>query len=307
MFLVCGEALYDVFTGRADGARVGLNAVIGGSPLNVAIGLARQGQDVGLLAGISTDPLGDGLATHIAREGVRTEYLRRKANPTTLSLVGIGPGGAPHYTFYGHNAADISLTIEDLPVFSPDIAGIHVGSYTLVCSPMADTLAALVRRENHRLITLDPNIRPTVEPDMAVWRARIAALLPHVSVVKASDEDLALLYPEAGDERTARAWLAAGPAAVIVTRGAEGATAFTRSWRIDVPAPAVAVVDTVGAGDTFQATLIAGLLERGVKNRTDMAEITADSLENLLIRCCRAAAITCRRQGADLPRTGEIG
>lgn len=308
MFLVCGEALYDVFMAdtAAEGP-LGLSAVIGGSPLNVAVGLARQQQPVAFLAGISTDPLGARLAAHIAREGVRTTCLRTKPFPTTLSLVGVGPAGTPHYTFYGHDAADVSLTVEDLPVLGPDTTGIHIGSYTLVRAPIADALAVLAERERHRLITLDPNIRPTVEPDMAIWRRRIDALLPHVSVVKVSDEDLHLLHPGAAVDTLAAEWLGKGPAAVVVTRGGAGATGFAGGRRIDVAAPPVRVIDTVGAGDTFQATLIAGLLELGTANRADVTRIDAESFERLLTRCCRAATITCQRRGADLPRRDEIG
>ena len=308
MFLVCGEALYDVFTTDAPACGpVGLKAVIGGSPLNVAIGLSRQGQATGFLAGVSTDPLGQRLAQHIAAEGVSGAFLRRKPNPTTLSLVGVNAAGGPHYTFYGHDAADISLTADDLPDLGPEISGVHVGSYTLVRTPIADTLEALVRRESARLVTLDPNIRPTVEPDMAIWRRRIDALLPHVAAVKVSDEDLGLLFPGAEAETVAAQWLARGPALVVVTKGAEGAEGLTSRGRVAVPAPKIAVVDTVGAGDTFQATLIAGLLERGMRNRKSVAQMGTADLEALLARCCRAAAITCQRQGADLPSAAEIG
>jgi len=307
MFLVCGEALYDVFLRDEPGrGPVGLTAVIGGSPLNVAIGLARQGERAGFFAGLSEDPLGARLAAHIAAEGVDGRYLCRKPNPTTLSLVSLGSGGVPHYTFYGHAAADISLTLADLPVLGPEVTGVHAGSYTLVAQPVADAVAALLARERHRLITLDPNIRPTVEPDMAIWRRRIDALLPHVAVVKASDEDLDRLHPGEPPERIALRWLDQGPAVVIITRGPNGAVALTRRLRLDCPAPPVAVVDTVGAGDTFQATLIAGLLAAGIRDRAGIAGLGETDLAALLTRCCHAAAITCGRHGADLPSRDEI-
>lgn len=307
MILVCGEALYDVFMTKVpEAGPVGLTAVIGGSPLNVAVGLARLGRPAGFFAGVSTDPLGERLARHIAAEGIETRYLRRLDNPTTLSLVGVDAAGAPRYTFHGHRAADISLTQADLPALGPEVLGLHVGSYTLVRPPVADALAALVRREHQRLVSLDPNIRPTVEPDMAVWRARIAALLPLVSVVKASDEDIGLLHPGEAPESVAARWLAEGPGLVVVTRGAAGAFGLTRAGRVDVAAPRVAVVDTVGAGDTFQAALIDGLLARGPGGRAAVAGIASDELERLLRRCVAAAAITCGRQGADLPRAAEL-
>lgn len=307
MFLICGEALYDVFmTNPPPRGPVGMTAVIGGSPLNVAVGLARLGEKAGFFAGLSSDPLGARLASHLAEEGVEPGFLRIKPNPTTLSLVGVDASGGPQYTFYGHEAADICLTIEDLPALGPEVSGIHIGSYTLVRPPIADTLAALAGRERHRLISLDPNIRPTVEPDMAVWRRRIAALLPHVSLVKVSDEDLHLLFPQEAPEAVAARWLEAGPALVIVTRGGKGAVALRQGERIETAAPRIAVVDTVGAGDTFQATLIAGLLALGCRNRGDVAGVSLPALERLMTRCCAAAAITCQRQGADLPHARDL-
>jgi fructokinase len=307
MFLVCGEALYDVFSApvEPDGS-VPMHAVIGGSPLNVAVGLSRLGIATGLFAGISTDPLGEGLVRHLAREGVSAAHLRRKARPTTLSLVGLNEAGLPDYTFYGDNAADCSLTLADLPDLGPETTGLHVGSYTLVRAPVADTLATLVARERHRLITLDPNIRPTVEPDMAIWRVRIGALVPHVTVVKASEEDIALLHPGEDFEQVARRWLGLGPALVVVTRGEAGAMAFTANHALVLHAPAVEVVDTVGAGDTFQAAMIAGLLAAPAGDRAGVAALSTGQLEAILRRATAAAALTCRRRGADLPRAAEL-
>lgn len=307
MFLVCGEALYDVFYAPPDReGMVSMQAVIGGSPLNVATGLSRQGMEAGFFAGISTDPLGEGLAEHVAREKISPAYLRRKRNPTTLSLIGLTAAGVPNYSFYGHAAADISLTLDDLPVLGPEVTGIHAGSYTLVQQPGADALAALIAREAHRLITLDPNIRPTVQPDMAVWRARVDALMPHVSVVKASEEDIELMYPREDIETVSRRWLAAGPAMAVVTRGMDGAIAFTHTGAVITSAPNIRVVDTVGAGDTFQATLIAGLVQAGAHNRAGVAALAPQSLEVLIRRSVCAASITCQRRGADLPTAREI-
>lgn len=307
MFLVCGEALYDVFmTKSPERGPVGMSAVIGGSPLNVAVGLARLGAQAGFFAGLSSDPLGVRLAAHLAAEGVDPRFLKIKPNPTTLSLVGVDARGGPKYTFYGHDAADISLTLQDMPVLGPEVSGIHIGSYTLVRTPIADTLAALVGREHHRLISLDPNIRPTVEPDMALWRQRIAALLPSVSLVKVSDEDLHLLFPGDSPDEVAERWLDMGPALVVVTRGGAGAVALRRGERIEVAAEKVTVADTVGAGDTFQATLIAGLLALGCRSRRDVAEVSPADLFRLLKRCSLAAAITCQRQGADLPHARDL-
>lgn len=307
MFLVCGEALYDVFIGdEADGGSLALTGVVGGSPLNVAIGLARLGHATGFLAGVSRDVLGERLARHIAGQGVSTAWLRRKDAPTTLSLVGVGEDGSAAYAFYGHRAADVSLTLDDLPQLDDDAAGLHVGSYTTVVAPAAGALAALARRESHRLVTYDPNVRPTIEADPRAWRARVADMLAHASVVKASEEDCAFLYPGEAPVDVARRWLAAGPELVVVTRGAGGALALSRHAEIAMGASPVAVVDTVGAGDTFQAALIGGLLDRGARSRADVATLALGELETIIARCIRAAGIVCARRGADLPRRSDL-
>ncbi len=307
MFLVCGEALYDVFIGEeATDGRLSLSAVVGGSPLNVAIGLARLGCEAGFLAGVSTDMLGEKLARHIAKEGVSPRFLRRKTRPTTLSLVGLDANGAPAYTFYGHGAADVSLVDDDMPTLGDDLIGLHVGSYATVVEPAAGAFAGLVRREAHRLITYDPNVRLTIEPDRAVWRRRIADTLPHVAAIKASEEDLAILFPGEAIVDVARRWLAAGPALAVITRGAAGAFALTREGAIEMAARRVTVVDTVGAGDTFQASLIAGLVDRGARGRAGVAALTRGEIEAIIARCCAAAALVCGRRGADLPRREEL-
>jgi fructokinase len=307
MFLVCGEALFDVFVGADDGhGALALKAVVGGSPFNVAVGLARLAQPVALLAGVSTDVLGDKLARHLAEEGVARDYLVRRPEPTTLSLVGLGADGSPRYTFYGHRAADVSVTPDDLPVLGPQVRGLHFGSYALVAPPAADAYAALAARAGERLVTFDPNVRLTVEPDREVWRARIAAMLPFATVVKVSEEDLVSLWPGADHEALAQGWLEQGPALVVVTRGARGVVAFTRRGAVSAPGRTVDVVDTVGAGDSFQAALIAGLLERGVADHAGVAALPDDALAAILTRCCAAAAIVCGRRGADLPRLAEL-
>lgn len=307
MFLVCGEALYDVFIGEeaADG-RLALSGVVGGSPLNVAIGLARLGHAAGFFAGLSNDVLGGKLARHIAKEGVSPDWLRRKDAPTTLSLVGLGPDGGPAYAFYGHRAADVSLILDDLPTLGAEVIGLHVGSYTTVVEPAAGTLAAFARRESHRLVTYDPNVRPTIERDADVWRRRVADTLPHVGVIKASEEDCAFLHPGEAIADVARRWLAAGPALAVITRGASGALALSRHGEITMRARPVEVVDTVGAGDTFQAALIGGLIDRGVRDRAGVAALAPADVDAIVARCCRAASIVCGRRGADLPRRADL-
>ena len=306
MFLVCGEALWDLFAVEdADGLT--FDARIGGSPFNVAVGLSRLKQKSALLTGISNDPMGQRLVDALTREQVATGYLVRTDQPSTLSLVDLGPGGVPAYTFYGHDAADRTVRIEDLPVLGPDVWGIHAGSYSLVAEPVGTSLLALFEREaGRRLITLDPNVRLNVEPDTAIWRARIDRFAALADLIKVSDEDLGLIYPGATALEIAMGWLEAGAGVVIVTRGESGAEAFTKDTSLSVAGSRIELVDTVGAGDTFQAALIAGLSQLGIWSRPTLDQISTEALNALIGFAVHAAGITCSRRGADLPRLDEL-
>lgn len=319
MFLICGEALWDMFavedSAAKDGCGLSFDARIGGSPFNVAVGLARLGQDAALLTGLSTDRLGDRLNAALDAEGVATQFLVRRDRPSTISLVDLAPNGSPIYAFYGADAADRAIEIADLPNLGPEVWGVHAGSFSLVTEPVGSSLLALFEREaGRRLITLDPNVRLNVEPDRDLWRRRIDAFVRHSDLVKVSAEDLELLYP--GEERAAIAsrWLDAGAALVVITRGVEGAEGY-RSFGgsaegiggpVCVPGVSVTVVDTVGAGDSFQAGLIAGLCERSVHDRARLEALADDDIADLIGFAVRAAAITCTRRGADLPHRDEL-
>lgn len=306
MFLVCGEALYDVFIAGETPEGLALDARIGGSPWNVAKGLARLGQPAALFAGLSQDALGDRLAASVREEGVAETALRRKPLLTTLALVGLGPDGAARYSFYNEGSADRALAMADLPPLD-GVRGVHVGSYSLVTEPTGSTLLALAGAAQGRaLVSLDPNLRLAIAPDLALWRERIAAFRAAAHLVKASDEDLAALHPGRDPEETAAGWAAEGAALVVVTKGAAGAVAFGKGAPLRVHAPAVPVADTVGAGDTFQAALLAGLAELGRASPAGLAALTAEETRRLLSFAAAAAAITCTRRGADLPRRAEL-
>ncbi len=306
MFVVCGEALWDLFAVEGDEGLT-FDACIGGSPLNVAVGLSRLGQDSALFTGLSTDRLGVRIHDVLVREGVDTGLLIRMPNPTTLSLVDVGEDGSPAYAFYGEGAADRSVQTSELPVLPPDAWGVHAGSYSLAVDPVGASLLALLEREaGQRLLTLDPNVRLNVEPDVAHWRDRIEEFVARVDLVKASDEDVALLYPGAEPGEIARNWLAAGASVVIVTRGQDGAEAFGNFGQVSVPAAKVDVMDAVGAGDTFQAALIVGLAERGIRSSGPLRALGSGDCNDLLTFAAQAAAIVCSRRGADMPTRSEV-
>ena len=232
MILVCGEALFDLFLDHENGQALSFDARPGGSPFNVAVGLARLRQPTGFLAGLSNDLLGERLARMLAEEGVDTRFVRRRPRPTTLSIVGVDVDGGPAYAFYGDGTADRDLFLSDLEPLPESISALQIGSFSTVVSPVGDTLEALVRREaGRRLVAYDPNVRTTIEPDLEVWRRKIAGLVSSVHLLKISAEDMEILYAGADPAALARTWLSSGVRMVVLTRGGGGATAWTRHTR----------------------------------------------------------------------------
>jgi fructokinase len=304
MYLVCGEALFDVFTDGEQGDNVPMLARPGGSPFNVAIGMTRLGHRAGLYTGLSTDVLGRRLHSQLKREDVCLDYIVDKPNRTTVVLVALDDAGVAKYSFYGDHCADRELTLAELPALEDKVTGLHFGSYTLVAEPTASTFLALAQRERgQRLISLDPNVRPTVEPDMQVWRERLRQWRGLADVIKVSEEDLELLYPGENIDQVAGQWLQSPTQVLVVTRGAEGAVGYNAQGRVEIPGVKVNVADTVGAGDSFQATLLSQLPDRAALTA---AASSSERLQQILARSAQAAAITCSRAGANPPYAHEL-
>lgn len=307
MFLVCGEALFDVFVAerRVDGLT--LDARPGGSPFNVALGLARLGQPTELFTGLSADPLGQRLAGFARADSIGVRYVAASGLPTAISLVDLDGDGVPAYAFYGDRRGCAAFSPADLPALGPETRAVHMGSIATVIEPAAAALAALAERESgRRLVSYDPNVRPSIEPDLEIWRERLARLSRACHLVKISADDLELLHPGIAHEEAARRWLSEGVRLAVITRGENGARAWTRSATAEVAGSPAALVDTVGAGDSFQAALLAGLAEIGQVTPAGLDGLGEGQLERLLVFACRAAAITCSRRGADMPRRSEI-
>ena len=308
MFMICGEALYDLFVEEETEAGFRIDARIGGSPFNVAVGLARLGRPAALLTGVSTDALGDRLAAALAGEGVETRFLARMANPTTLAVVALGPAGEPRFSFYGDRAADRSLTLEEVPPLPDTVTCLHFGSFSLVVEPTAGTLLGLAESERgRRFISLDLNVRTNIEPDLGRWDDAIARFARTADLVKMSDEDLGHLDPAADPDRLAGTWMDGGARLVVLTRGARGAVLWTRAGRVEHPGFAAEVVDTVGAGDAFQAALLCALDEWGrLTPRAEAIPLAERDAGRLLAFACEAAARSCARRGADFARRTEL-
>lgn len=308
MFLVCGEALFDFFLVEEDHAGAATYAArAGGSPFNVAIGLARLDCAAGLLTGLSGDLLGQRLRQVLDAEGVSTRYAIATDRPTTLSLVGLDTAGVPAYQFYDAGSAGTGVTAADLPVLGPEVTGLHLGSYSLVAPPVADAVVALVAAHDGGFVSIDPNIRPTVEPDMEIWRRRLDVLWASADLVKISTEDLDLIHPGRAPADFAQDLIGRGATLVVVTDGGGPAETWSAGGlHARALPPSVEVVDTVGAGDTFQAALLAGLMAGTGDPQDGLAGLDAAGLQAMLAQAARAAAITCSRRGADLPRSADL-
>ncbi len=307
MFLVCGEVLFDVFVAeqRADGLT--LDARPGGSPFNVALGLARLGQKTEFFTGLSLDLLGQHLADFMQGNAVGLRHTVRSDRPTAISLVGFADDGTPAYAFYGERPAYADIAPEALPQLGEDIRAVHMGSIAAVLEPVASALAVLAQREcDRRLVSYDPNVRPSIEPDLEVWRRRLDQLSRFTHLIKISADDLDLLYPGREDADAARSWLSRGARLVVVTHGADGARAWTRYGQAGAAGKPVTLVDAVGAGDSFQAALLAGLAEADHLSPVGLDRLDKDQLARLLEFANQASAVTCSRRGANLPYRDEL-
>ncbi len=308
MLLCCGEALIDMIPGRTIDGDEGYVPHVGGAIFNTAIALGRLNKSVGMLTGLSTDLFGQQLEDALSKSNVDTSLAIRSDLPTTLAFVRLSDGHAT-YTFYDENSAGRMLKPDDLPSLPAEIEAVYFGGISLAVEPCADTYAALLHREAEaRTVMLDPNIRPGFIRDEAAYRSRLSAMISAADIIKFSDEDLDWLLPgDDGIEAKVSRLGSSGSAIVIVTRGKDGATAFLPDGTtVTVPGLIVDVVDTVGAGDTFNAGFLASLIEQGLISKTDFARITASAIEQALALGAKVAAVTVSRAGANPPWSHEL-
>jgi fructokinase len=289
--LVVGEALIDVVS-RPDGSRA---EHPGGSPANVALGLGRLGRDVDLLTWLGHDAAGDLVRQHLQASGVRVLEGNRSAQRTSLATARIDADGGASYEF------DLEWDLPETWDAAPgDPLVVHTGSIATVLQPGGTAVAAILARQRPVLMGSRDHALPVVE-----------ALVRLADVVKVSDEDLAWLHPGVAPAEIAEEWSRSGPALVVVTHGGEGAFASTSAGaRISVAAPPVQVADTVGAGDSFMGGLIDGLWSAGLlgaDRRQALVDVDTATVQDVLERCVRIAAITVSRAGANPPRSSELG
>lgn len=306
MILCAGEALIDMLPRQTSDGQAAFAPHAGGAVFNTAIALGRLGARTGFFSGLSTDMFGQILTGALAEAGVDSGLCHRSDRPTTLAFVTL-EGGNARYTFYDENSAGRMLTVDDLPDLPDAVEAVFCGGISLMAEPCGSAYEALLLRETDARVTmLDPNIRPGFITDEAAYRARLTWMIAASDIVKLSDEDLHWLEGPGEAPALAQRLLATGPRLVLLTRGAAGASAYGHSAEAHVAAPEVTVVDTVGAGDTFNAGILAALQADGRLNKAAMASLSEETLEIALHLAVRAAAVTVSRAGANPPRVDEL-
>lgn len=306
MIVSAGEALVDLLPTVDRDGRPAFCAMVGGSPFNVAIGLGRLGVPAAFLGAVSYDAFGDRLVTALVDSAVSTTLVARVARPTPLAFVTLD-GGEARYAFYDSGTAARDMTTEELAPLPRETTVLHVGSIALASDPAAATILGIANTaREQRLVCLDPNVRPAFAADEVIYRRNLAAAMGLADLIRLSATDLAWLAPGIEPRRFAQDRMEAGATLVVVTKGAAGATAYTPAGPVEVTAPTIEVVDTVGAGDAFTAGLLTALHERGVQSRADLAGLGREALHEALEFAAAVAAAACTRAGADLPRRAEI-
>jgi fructokinase len=307
MILSCGEALIDMLPRTSTEGEACFAPYAGGAVFNTAIALGRLGAQSAFFSGVSNDMLGELLADTLTASKVDTRYLARSDRPTTVAFVKLVNGQAT-YAFYDEATAGRMLSTDQLPTLPKDIDALFFGGISLVNDPAASTYEALQAREAPARVTMiDPNIRPGfIAGKETPYRARIERMIARADIVKLSDEDLHWLQGQGDLTALARGILAKGPKVVFITEGAKGARAVTASQDIFVAARKVSVVDTVGAGDTFNAGVLAALDQAGALTKAGIASLSEATLTAALSLGTRAAAVTVSRAGANPPWTSEL-
>ncbi|UDL91609.1 carbohydrate kinase [Mesorhizobium sp. PAMC28654] len=306
MILCCGEALIDMLPRTTTLGEPAFAPYVGGAVFNTAIALGRLGAPAGFFSGLSSDLFGGQFRDALGASKVSSTYAHTSRRPTTLAFVRLDNGQAT-YTFYDENTAGRMLTTDDLPELGGEIEAMLFGAISLISDPAGAAYEEFMKREHtQRVMMLDPNIRPNFIPDKAKHLRRIRGMMAMADIVKLSDEDLHWFGEAGSHEDVIRNWLDRGPKLIVVTHGSEGAVGYSRDHKITVMPEKVTVVDTVGAGDTFNAGILASLHEQGQLSKTAIVSLSEDAIRKALALGAKAAAVTVSRAGANPPWRHEI-
>lgn len=307
MILVCGECLVDIVEVGDEGGSPILKALPGGGPANTAIALARLGRPVALATRVGSDRLGSLVRSNLVANGVSDDYVVEVAEPTTLALVSLAENGNASYAFYFEATACWTWQIEELPEDTSGIEALHLGSMALAAPSGRRALSELVRRVGgDAAVSLDPNVRRAIVPELGSYRRALESLVAVSDVVRVSEDDLEALYPGDQVARSAARWAALGPRLVVVSRGGRPPlVGFDGAFGDGPLRAATPVVDTVGAGDTYSAALLDAFSRAGVL-RPRLAGLGEALLDEALTFATTAASITCERTGADPPSAADV-
>ncbi len=306
MIVCCGEALIDFLPRKTEDGADSYQPFVGGSVLNVAVAIGRLGVPAGFFCGLSDDFFGAMIRDALAASHVDIGLCPIRNRPTTLAFVKLTDGNA-EYAFFDENSAMRILEENDLPAIPAAVTAMHFGSIGLTAEPCGSAYETLMRNESpDRLISFDPNVRPSLIRNREGYLARIERMVAMSDIVKMSREDLEWLAPDRDFEAVAADWLGRGAQIVILTEGADGARAIARGRSAFVPSVRVAVADTIGAGDTFSAAILARLHNQGRLDKRAVAALAEDDLGDLLAYAAKAAAVTASRPGADPPWRTEM-
>jgi fructokinase len=307
MILCCGEALIDMLPRQT---KLGENAYApyaGGAIFNTAIALGRLGVPTSFFTGLSDDMLGDVLRETLTSSKVDFSPCAISGRPTTVAFVKLVNGSAT-YAFYDENTAGRMITTGDLPELGDDCEALHFGAISLIPDPCGATYEALLMREaDSRVISLDPNIRPGFIKDKDAHKARILRMAAKADIIKFSDEDLEWFGMQGDHDALAAEWLKIGAKLVLITKGADGAVGYTKSFKVQEPSEKVTVVDTIGAGDTFDAGVLASLKRDNLLTKAQVADLSEQAVRHALLLGAKVAAVTVSRAGANPPWAHEIG
>jgi fructokinase len=306
MILCCGDALIDFLPAKTTAGAAAYQPAVGGSVHNVAIALGRLGLPVSFFSGLSNDFFGEMIVSSLQHSKVSLAYCPRFDLHTTLAFVRMENGHA-RYAFVDDASAGRMLGVSNLPDIGTDVTCVHFGSIHLIRDPVAGAMEVLAARAaRDTVITFDPNVRPSLITDRKDFLKRVRGFGQEADIIKLSDEDLNWLSDGEDFETIARRWLSRGTKLVILTEGEHGAQALSNSFHWRVPGVKTTVVDTVGAGDTFTAGVLASLEKAGALTKAALHEPAPQLVEEALRFGARAAAITCSRAGADPPWSHEV-
>lgn len=305
MILCAGEALIDMLPRDTTEGSSAFAPHAGGAVFNTSIALGRLGTPVQFYSGISTDLFGKVLTDALTASNVDASPAHRSDAPTTLAFVTLTNGQAS-YAFYDENTAGRMLPIDSLPDLTAE--AYFFGGISLAVDPCASTYAAFHAKAAAagKVTMIDPNVRPSFIKDAAAYRARITTMIAQSDIVKLSDEDLDWFIPDGDTVSKAQQILEHGVKLLCITEGAKGVTAYTPTRHLFVPADKATVVDTVGAGDTFNAGLLASLHQSGALTKKALATLDDDTIKAALTLGAKAAAITVSRAGANPPWANEL-